>query len=116
MLELIDRDYMVFLLACVIPILLAQWACFPRLFAAHLPELVVPAAVMTVWFSILDIWAVRCGVWRFPKDFLVSIYIDVLPLEEPVFYFVTSLLVTHTLLSSERVIANGWSIKAANAP
>jgi lycopene cyclase domain-containing protein len=109
-----DGDYMVFLLICCIPILAMQWALFPRLFRSHLPELIVPSAIMTVWFTVLDIWAVRCGVWHFPKQFLVEIYLDVLPLEEPVFYFVTSLLVTHTLLAGERLIANRWNFKVAN--
>jgi len=31
-----------------------------------------------------------------------------------VFYFVTSLLVTHTLLAGERLIANRWNFRVAN--
>ena len=106
-----DGDYMVFLLICCIPILVMQWFMFPTLFRNHLAELVAPSLVMTFWFTLMDIWAVRCGVWHFPKKFLVEIYVDVLPLEEPVFYFVTSLLVTHTLLSAERLIENKWRFK-----
>lgn len=94
----IGGDYIVFLLVCCLPILALHWVLFPKLLAANLTDMLISSTVMTVWFSILDIWAVRCGVWHFPKGFLVSVFIDVLPIEEPVFYFVTSMLVVQTLV------------------
>lgn len=90
--------YFVHLMGWATPLLALQWAMGWKVFRRNLRALFVPAAVGGVFFSLIDQVAVRSGLWFFDPAQILGWHIGLLPVEEVLFFFVTSLLVTHSLV------------------
>ncbi len=90
--------YLVHLLGWTMPLLALQWAAGWKVFRRNLRALFVPAVVGGVFFSAIDQVAVRSGLWFFDPAQIIGWHIGRLPVEEVLFFFVTSLLVTHSLV------------------
>jgi lycopene cyclase domain-containing protein len=80
------------------PVILLQWAFGWRIFVANWRSVAMPALFGTVWFSLIDLPAIESGLWRFDENQILGIRFGPIPLEELLFFAVTSLLVAQSIL------------------
>ena len=90
--------YFIHLTAWMGPLLALQWAIGWKIFRRNLRAVFVPALVGGTFFSGIDQAAVRSGLWKFDPEQILGWHLGLLPVEEVLFFFVTSLLVTQSLL------------------
>ena len=90
--------YFVHLTAWTGPLIALQWAVGWKVFRRNLRAVFLPAVVGAGFFSAIDQVAVRSGLWFFDKEQVLGWHIGLLPFEEVLFFFLTSLLVTQSLL------------------
>ena len=90
--------YFVHLTAWTGPLIALQWIVGWKAFRRNLRAVFVPAVVGAVFFSAIDQVAVRSGLWFFDPQQILGWHIGLLPVEEVLFFFLTSLLVTQSLL------------------
>ncbi len=89
-----------------LPVIYAQWVLAPWLFFAHAGLLALITATFGVYYTLADLAAVRAGTWFFDEKQITGAKLGrILPWEEIVFFFLTSLLVAQSyllLLPSDR--------------
>jgi lycopene cyclase domain-containing protein len=90
--------YLLHLLGWALPILGVQWVVGWRILQRNLRAVFVPALVGTLFFSATDEVAVHAGVWFFDRAQVVGWWVGWLPIEEVLFFFLTSLLVSQSLV------------------
>ena len=90
--------YFLHLVGWTAPILLAQWAIGWRIFRRNLSAVFAPAAIGMTFFALVDSVAVRAGIWFFDPRQILGRHIGPLPVEEVLFFFLTSLLVSQSLV------------------
>jgi lycopene cyclase domain-containing protein len=79
--------------------LAALWITHPRLMLEHKKTLASSAFLALVFSVPWDVWAIGSGIWSFPKDNLLGVYILNVPIEEYLFIvFLTLLVSTVTLV------------------
>jgi putative membrane protein len=89
--------YLTWILICAAPIVALHWAIGGRALATHARRILLSAATATAYLALADAWAIRAGVWAFSPDLTLGVCIGPLPLEEIVFFWMTSLLVAQTM-------------------
>lgn len=86
-------SYLPFLLVWALPIVAIEWLAGAR----HLwrERRVWPWIVLalTAWFTLADAVAIAAGVWRFDAASLLGLYLGPVPVEEILFYLLTSMMV-----------------------
>lgn len=97
--------YFLHLMGWATPVIALQWALAHRAFRRNLRAVFAPALIGGTFFSIVDSVAVRAGVWFFDPAQILGIFIGPLPLEEVLFFYVTSLLVSQSLVM---FLPDGW--------
>ena len=90
--------YFVHLVGWTGPLIVLQWVIGWRVFRRNLRAVFVPAVAAMGFFSACDSVAIRAGVWFFDSRQILGVWIGDLPLEEVLFFLLTSLLVTQSLL------------------
>lgn len=90
--------YFTHLLGWTLPVLLGQWVIGGRIFRRNLAAVFGPALIGGVFFSLSDSFAVRAGIWFFDPRQIVGWHVGPLPVEEVLFFFLTSLLVSQSLV------------------
>lgn len=90
--------YLTHLVGWTAPILLGQWALGGRVLRRNLAAVFGPAIIGAVFLSFVDSVAVRAGIWFFDPRQIVGWHIGPLPVEEVLFFFLTSLLVSQSLV------------------
>ncbi len=90
--------YFIHLVAWTGPVLALQWVIGWKIFRRNLRAVFVPALAGGVFFSLTDQMAVRSGLWRFDPDQIAGWHVGLLPVEEVLFFFLTSSLVSQSLL------------------
>ena len=90
--------YFVHLTAWTVPVLALQWAVGWKIFVRNGRAVFVPAFIGGVFFSLIDQIAVYNGIWFFDPDQILGLYVGLLPAEEVLFFLLTSLLVTQSLV------------------
>ena len=90
--------YLLHLVGWAGPVILGQWAIGWRIFRHNLRALFGPAVVGMVFFGLTDSVAVRAGIWFFDPAQILGWHIGPLPVEEVLFFFLTSLLVAQSLV------------------
>ncbi len=80
------------------PLLGLQWVIGWRIFRRNLRALFVPALLGTAFFSLIDSVAVRDGIWFFDRAQVLGWWVGWLPFEEVLFFFLTGLLVSQSLV------------------
>jgi lycopene cyclase domain-containing protein len=80
------------------PVILGQWVIGWRIFRRNLRAVFCPAVLGTVFFGVTDSLAVGQGIWFFDPKQILGWKIGVLPVEEALFFFLTSLLVSQSLV------------------
>ncbi len=111
-----QANYLILILVWAVPVIAGQWALGRRIFARPLWVWALGWLVPTLYLSASDSVAIGAGIWHILPDQSLNLLLPLgragLPLEEAVFFLVTSLLVTQGfLLVSEPRAADtlrGW--------
>lgn len=90
--------YFLHLTLWAVPLIAGQWFFGARRFRRNLRAIVLPAVAGAVFFSVCDSVAVRAGIWFFDPKQNLGIFLGPLPLEEVLFFFLTSWLVAQSLI------------------
>ena len=91
-------NYMIHLVGWSAPIFAVQWLLAHRAFRQNLGAVFLPALIGGTYFSLIDSVAVHAGIWFFDPRQILGIFIGPLPLEEVLFFFLTSWLVSQSLV------------------
>lgn len=90
--------YLVHLLGWALPFVALQWLVGWRILGRNWRAVVGPTLVGGTFFSLCDVAAVRSGLWFFDPDQILGIHLGPLPVEEILFFFVTALLVSQSVV------------------
>lgn len=97
-----QANYLILILVWAVPVILGQWAIGARLFKSPLWVWALGWLVPTLYLSASDSVAIASGVWHILPDQSLGLHLPLgnagLPLEEAVFFLVTSMLVTQGFL------------------
>jgi lycopene cyclase domain-containing protein len=91
-------NYFLHLMLWATPCLALQWVFGWRIFRANLRAVFAPAMIGGTFFSVCDSFAVRSGIWIFDANQILGVHIGPLPIEEVLFFYITSLLVSQSLV------------------
>lgn len=91
-------NYLFHLLMWMLPILLIQWAAGWRVFLRNLRAVVIPTVTIGTYFTCADAIAIQQGIWKFDRNQILGIHFGPVPVEEVLFFFLTSLLVAQSLV------------------
>lgn len=89
--------YLVWLLGWSLPVLLGQWLAFPGFLARSARRWLPTALALAAYFATADAIGIASGVWEIGGETTLGLRIaGVLPLEEALFFFLTTLMVAQT--------------------
>ncbi len=80
------------------PLIAGQWLLGWRVLRRNLRAVFAPAFLATFFFAVTDTLAVRDRLWFFDERQILGWRIGVLPVEEVLFFLLTSLLVTQSFI------------------
>lgn len=104
-------SYLPFLLVWALPVVAVEWIAGGR----HLwrERRVWPWIVLalTVWFSVADAVAIAAGIWRFDTRSLVGVYVGPVPVEEILFYLLTSAMVVQGYVLTQAALAGRLTLR-----
>lgn len=80
------------------PLILLQWVIGWRVFWRNLRAVFIPPLIAVLFFGACDSVAIKAGIWFFDPRQTLGWGVGGLPLEEMLFFLLTSLLVTQSLL------------------
>jgi lycopene cyclase domain-containing protein len=90
--------YLIHLLAWALPLILLQLVALVRHYkersGAVLRAVLPPAFIIGVYLSVADHLAISAGIWNFGEGKHLGVYLGLVPLEEVLFFVMTSLLVS----------------------
>ncbi len=82
----------------MLPVVFFQWA-LGGFWIANAPVVIGTTIILGSLLSVFDLWAIREGIWFFDDTQTVGWRIaGVLPVEEALFFYLTSLLVAQSYL------------------
>lgn len=84
--------YLIYELSWAMPVIAVQWAAGWRELWRWRRLLAVSVGLATAYLGACDAFALGRGIWQVDPARVVGIYAGALPLEELVFYFVTSIM------------------------
>lgn len=103
--------YLPFLLIWALPVVAVEWIAGAR----HLwrERRVWPWIVfaLTAWFSLADAVAIAAGIWRFDTRSLLGVYLGPVPVEEILFYLLTSLMVVQGFVLIQAALAGHLALR-----
>jgi lycopene cyclase domain-containing protein len=90
--------YLIHLLAWALPFILLQLAVLAHHFRSRtwavLRAVLPPALVVGTYLSVADHLAIREGIWNFGEGKHLGVYVAGVPLEEILFFLLTSVMVS----------------------
>ncbi|MCP3135862.1 lycopene cyclase domain-containing protein [Pyxidicoccus xibeiensis] len=90
--------YLIHLLAWTLPLILFQLVILVRHYkersGAVLKAVLPPALVIGVYLAVADHLAISTGIWNFGEGKHLGVYLGLVPLEEVLFFLLTSILVS----------------------
>jgi lycopene cyclase domain-containing protein len=90
--------YLIHLLAWSLPFILVQLAVLVHHFRSRswavLGAVIPPALVVGAYLSVADHLAIREGIWNFGEGKHLGVYVAGVPLEEILFFLLTSVMVS----------------------
>ena len=89
--------YLVWLLGCAAPILAGQWVAYGRILVVEARAIFGSAAIVGVYLSAVDGFAIADRVWEFSPTLTLGVRVGPVPVEEVLFFLLTSLLVTQSM-------------------
>jgi lycopene cyclase domain-containing protein len=91
--------YLSHLLVWMLPVIAGQWMIAGNILRRNLRAIVLPTLILGSYLSIADAFAVHWGIWYFDRQQTLGITLGPdLPVEEALFFFLTSLLVSQSLV------------------
>lgn len=91
-------NYFLHLTLWILPLIAGQWVIGWRVFRRNLRAILVPAVAGGVFFSVCDAVAIHAGIWIFDPRQNLGVFFGPLPLEEALFFLLTSWLVAQSLV------------------
>lgn len=108
--------YLLHLLVWTLPVIGIQLALLVGHYKARsgavLRAVLPPALVVGVYLSVADHLAISTGIWNFGAGRHLGVYVGVVPLEEVLFFLITSVLVSLGLALFTAL----WRTREARAP
>lgn len=90
--------YLIHLLGWTLPLIAFQLVALSRHYkertGAVLKAVLPPAFIIGVYLSIADHLAISTGIWNFGEGKHLAVYLGLVPLEEVLFFLLTSVLVS----------------------
>jgi lycopene cyclase domain-containing protein len=90
--------YLIHLMAWALPLILLQLVALARHYkkrtGAVLRAVLPPAVLVGTYLSVADHLAISVGIWNFGEGKHLGVYLGAVPLEEVLFFVMTSLLVS----------------------
>ncbi len=90
--------YLIHLLGWTLPLILLQLVVLVRHYREHsgrvLRAVLPPAFVVGLYLAVADHLAISVGIWNFGEGRHLGVYLGVVPLEEVLFFLLTSVLVS----------------------
>ena len=90
--------YMIHLLAWAVPFIVLQLGLLVHHFRARswavLRAVLPPALVVGTYLAVADHLAIRVGIWNFGEGKHLGVYVAGVPLEEILFFLLTSVMVS----------------------
>lgn len=90
--------YLIHLMAWALPLILLQLVALVRHYkertGAVLRAVLPPAFLVGGYLSVADHLAISAGIWNFGEGKHLGVYVGAVPLEEVLFFVMTSLLVS----------------------
>lgn len=111
-----SATYIVWLLACAGPILVLQWVFFGRYLRPRIVPIAGSTLMVGAFLSGADGFAIADKVWEFSSELTLGIRVGPVPLEEILFFFLTSLLVAQTMALFGARRASGCFDQSATSP
>lgn len=91
--------YLSHLLIWMLPVIAGQWFVAGRILRRNLRAVLLPTLILGTYLSVADAFAVHWGIWYFDRHQTLGITLGPdLPVEEALFFFLTSLLVSQSLV------------------
>lgn len=91
-------NYFNHLVFWIMPIILGQWFIGGKIFLGNWRAIVFPTLLVGTYLSLIDCIAVKEGIWFFDAKQILGLYIGPLPVEEVLFFYLTSWLVAQSLV------------------
>lgn len=93
------RAYAFHMFFWMLPVAAIQWVLGPDLLAPRMPLILVVTGLVGGYLTVADLFAVRWGLWHFDEHQITGVKLGgILPWEEAVFFFLTSLLVAQSFI------------------
>lgn len=109
--------YLFHLLYWFAPVVVFQWVLAAPLLLANLGAVLAATAVVGIWLTLADLTAVRQGIWEFDETQILGLkWRNRLPVEEIVFFFVSSLLVAQSYVMLAPATAQMIAARQAALP
>lgn len=86
-------SYLPFLLVWALPVVALEWIAGARYLWRERGVWPWIVLALTAWFTLADAVAIAAGIWRFDATSLVGLYLGPVPVEEILFYLLTSAMV-----------------------
>ena len=90
--------YLIHLMAWAVPFIVLQLIVLVRHYkertGAVLRAVLPPAFILGIYLSVADHLAIQVGIWNFGEGKHLGVYLGVVPLEEVLFFVMTSILVS----------------------
>lgn len=86
-------SYLPFLLVWALPIVAFEWLVGARSLWRERGVWPWIVLALTVWLTLADAVAIHAGIWRFDPSSLIGFYLGPVPIEEVLFYLLTSTMV-----------------------
>lgn len=93
-----QATYLVVELAWGLPVIALQWGVGAAGLAKHWRTLAVTTVLATAYLSAADALAIRWGIWRLAENRTLGWSLAGLPLEEALFFLLTTLMVVQGFL------------------
>lgn len=86
-------SYLPFLLAWALPIVALEWLAGARQLWRERRVWPWIVCALSAWFTFADAIAIHAGIWRFNPPALLGLYLGPVPVEEILFYLLTTTMV-----------------------
>ena len=90
--------YLIFELGWAGPVLLLQWAVGWKTLIFRRRSLLSSVLIATIYLSTTDSIAISRGIWTLHRSRIVGVYVGNVPIEEIIFFLVTTILVVQSVL------------------
>lgn len=94
----LPMNYLAHLLVWMFPVIALQWALSWRVFVRHRRAILWPTLIAGSYYTVVDMVAVREGIWYFDPSRIIGVHLGPLPIEEVLFFYITALLVAQSVV------------------